>query len=397
MEAFLPRAGKGYGPGREFDHGPERRDNVSGLSRFLRYRILGEQEVASAVLARHRPAEAEAFLGQLLTRTYWKGWLEGRPQVYLAYRRAVADDMRRFGGTPGYLAAREGRTGISAFDAWNHELLSSGYLHHQARLAYASIWIFTLRLPWALGAAHFQEHLLDGDPASNTLSWRWVGGLHTPGKHFLAKAVDITKRWNGRFETKGRLNESAVTLTGPAPPPWQMLTLPQSPSELLGEKYALLVTPEDLSPELVPAISALRPGQIFVAGMESLDPSYQFASGVREFVSAALADAKVRLETAFECPIHALPNGGNPGAELGKILTGQSIPHLVYLQPAVGPWQELVAALTSRDVGLRYFPLRRSWDARLFPLADKSLSQFQKSALPLLVKGKGANGILIQA
>ena len=44
--------------------------------------------------------------------------------------------------------------------------------------SFASIWIFTLKLPWQLGA-EFLKYLLDGDHASNTLSWRWVAGLQT--------------------------------------------------------------------------------------------------------------------------------------------------------------------------------------------------------------------------
>ncbi len=88
-------------------------------------------------------------------------------------------------------AACQGCTGIDAFDHRAQELVTTGYLHNHARRGFASIWIFTLRLPWELGADFFLRHLLDGDPASNTLSWRWVGGLHTPGKTDLASADPI--------------------------------------------------------------------------------------------------------------------------------------------------------------------------------------------------------------
>ncbi|MCK7502530.1 MAG: hypothetical protein MZW92_81430 [Comamonadaceae bacterium] len=72
-------------------------------------------------------------------------------------------------------------------------------LHNHARLWFASLWIFTLELPWALGADFFLRHLLDGDPASNTLSWRWVVGLQTPGKIYLARADNIARFTAGRF------------------------------------------------------------------------------------------------------------------------------------------------------------------------------------------------------
>ncbi len=92
-----------------------------------------------------------------------------------------------------------GSTGIDCFDHWAQELADTGYLHNHARMWFASIWIFTLELPWQLGADFFLTRLLDADPAANTLSWRWVAGLHTPGKHYLARASNIEKFTLGRF------------------------------------------------------------------------------------------------------------------------------------------------------------------------------------------------------
>lgn len=373
---------------RRYDYGPECRHNVSGLSPYLRYRLLSESEVATAAIAQYGAKEAEPFLNEILRRSYWRGWLEGRPQVYLAYRRSLADDLRRFATTKNYQAAIEGQTGISAFDSWNQELLEHGYLHYQARAWYASIWIFSLRLPWTLGAAHFQRHLLDGDPASNTLSWRHVAGLHTPGKHILARADEIAKFTDGRFQLKGRLNESAVPLTGPPIPSPHWTPWPQMPSELLGEDYALLVTPDDLTSELT-SLAELKPRSVVVCGADHLGADL-LSPKVGSFVTQATEDAKQRLSAVFDCPVWELPVGPNLGTILGERLTSENIPHLVYHQPFVGPWLEFVTNLTSRDVGLRYFPLRRPWDAQLFPLAGKSYLQFQKAALALVTKHKGS-------
>ena len=57
---------------------------------------------------------------------------------------------------------------------------------------FASIWIFTLELPWQLGAEFFMQHLYDGDAASNTLGWRWVAGVQTQGKHYLASEWNLS-------------------------------------------------------------------------------------------------------------------------------------------------------------------------------------------------------------
>ena len=76
---------------------------------------------------------------------------------------------------------------------------------------FASIWIFTLELPWQLGAEFFMQHLYDGDAASNTLGWRWVAGVQTQGKHYLASEWNIKKFTNNRFQNI-QLNENASSI-----------------------------------------------------------------------------------------------------------------------------------------------------------------------------------------
>ena len=97
-------------------------------------------------------------------------------------------------------AALKGNTGIKCFDSWVRELRETNYLHNHARMWFASIWIFTLELPWQLGARFFLEHLADGDAASNTLSWRWVAGLQTKGKRYEASSYNIETYTKGRFK-----------------------------------------------------------------------------------------------------------------------------------------------------------------------------------------------------
>jgi deoxyribodipyrimidine photo-lyase len=115
-----------------------------------------------------------------------------------------------------YAQAVEGRTGIAAFDTFACDLVRHGYLHNHARMWFASIWIFTLKLDWELGADFFLRHLRDGDAASNTLSWRWVAGLHTKGKTYLARADNIARftahRPDGPLTAEG-LAEEAEPLT----------------------------------------------------------------------------------------------------------------------------------------------------------------------------------------
>ena len=142
-----------------------------------------------------------------------------------------------------YAQAVSGRTGIGCFDHWAQELVTTGYLHNHARMWFASIWIFTLNLPWQLGADFFLGHLVDGDPAANTLSWRWVAGLHTKGKTYLARADNIARYTNGRFDPAG-LASVAVPLVETEDHPRVPLTRTGPPVD---GPYLLLLSEEDMS------------------------------------------------------------------------------------------------------------------------------------------------------
>jgi len=114
----------------------------------------------------------------------------------------------QFKNNQNYLDAIEGKTDIECFNQWIIELKENNYLHNHTRMWFASIWIFTLGLPWQLGAEFFMQHLYDGDAASNTLGWRWVAGIQTQGKHYFASEWNINKFTNNRFKNI-KLNENA--------------------------------------------------------------------------------------------------------------------------------------------------------------------------------------------
>ena len=141
-------------------------------------------------------------------RTYWKGWLELRPNVWTDYVAELNKIREEYKDNQNYKNAIDGKTNIECFNYWVKELKENNYLHNHTRMWFASIWIFTLELPWQLGAEFFMQHLYDGDSASNTLGWRWVAGIQTRGKHYLASEWNIKKFTNNRFN-KIKLNETA--------------------------------------------------------------------------------------------------------------------------------------------------------------------------------------------
>jgi len=197
-----------YSKLRNFDYGPENRSNISCLSPYITHGIINEEEVIKKSLSKFSFSKNEKFIQEVLWRTYWKGWLELRPNVWSDYLLELNKIRENYKNNPNYNDALEGKTNIECFNAWVNELKENNYLHNHTRMWFASIWIFTLELPWQLGAEFFMKHLYDGDAASNTLGWRWVAGVQTQGKHYLASEWNIKKFTNNRFNNI-KLNENA--------------------------------------------------------------------------------------------------------------------------------------------------------------------------------------------
>ncbi|XUU60897.1 FAD-binding domain-containing protein [Erythrobacter sp. HA6-11] len=321
LDAFLPRAGRQYANTRNHDDGPER-SNVSQLSPWLHAGLISETEVLERVLAEHSPSAADKFVSEVFWRIYFKGYLEQRPSIWAAYcdqrDAALANVESNSGRAKAYAEACEGRTEIAAFDHWARELIETGYLHNHARMWFASIWIFTLKLDWTLGADFFLRHLMDGDAASNTLSWRWVGGLHTKGKTYLARPGNIAQytenQPDGPLQADGLASE-APALEEPQEHARQKLDLPQAPASLDGP-FALLLhdegashAPLDLPQAPALVIGAARPEAR--SPLPTSDTARDFALGA---VRSGLADAG----EAFGCPTVEWTSEGELAATLAE-------------------------------------------------------------------------------
>ena len=310
LSEFAPNAGTSYTSTRNFDDGvPQKgmRSNVSQLSPWLHAGLLSEREVIAAAIDAHGPGKAEQFIAEVFWRVYFKGYLEQRPSVWDAYKRdrdtALDVASSNAGLAKAYAKATEGRTGIEAFDHWAHELVETGYLHNHARMWFASIWIFTLKLDWRLGADFFLRHLVDGDAASNTLSWRWVAGLHTKGKIYVAQASNIA-RYSERMEggplSAPGLVDQAEALTEPVEHNRQPLILPTQPGPVAFDApYALLLQDEaashvalDLPRPPVAVIGAARP--------EARSPG-EVGGHASRFAQSAVASGIAEAARTFGC------------------------------------------------------------------------------------------------
>ena len=207
LEKYIENNISNYNTKRNFDFGVNDRSNVSCLSPYITHRLINEYETTKLVLKKYPFQKVEKFIQEIFWRVYWKGWLELRPKVWTDF----IEDLKTIKEDEKYMKAIKGETEIECFNDWVNELKNFNYLHNHTRMLFASIWIFTLGLPWQKGAEFFMKHLFDGDAASNTLSWRWVAGIQTKGKNYLAQSWNISKFTNNKYKNV-KLNETALPI-----------------------------------------------------------------------------------------------------------------------------------------------------------------------------------------
>jgi deoxyribodipyrimidine photo-lyase len=150
---------------------------VTGLSPWIRHGVVSLAEVRDRALGLvRRPDDAAKFVSELGWRDYWR-------QVHAALGDRIREPIEppaalpRTGGQARMPAdVLAAATGMECIDAFVHRLHDTGWLHNHERMWLASWLVHVRGVHWQAGADWFLEHLLDGDPASNHLSWQWVAG-----------------------------------------------------------------------------------------------------------------------------------------------------------------------------------------------------------------------------
>ena len=287
-----------YSKLRNFDFGPENRTNISGLSPYITHGVINEKEVIEKSLSKFSFSKNEKFIQEVLWRTYWKGWLELRPNVWTDYVAELNKIREEYKDNQNYKNAIDGKTNIECFNYWVTELKENNYLHNHTRMWFASIWIFTLELPWQLGAEFFMQHLYDGDSASNTLGWRWVAGIQTQGKHYLASEWNIKKFTNNRFNNI-KLNETA-------PPKVSEKTysiVKQDFSNKNTDDENLFIFENSLSFETTD-FQNHKFKKIYIISNKNENRSIKLSEKVIKFKSLLISDQKQRLENnSINCEV----------------------------------------------------------------------------------------------
>ena len=177
---------------------------VTRLSPHIRHGVLSLVEVREAVfawLARsgQPPVAAQKLINELGWRDYWQRlwrqlgdgiWRDQEPlktgHPPERYAAALPDDLL------------EARTGLACMDGFASELIHTGWLHNHARMWLAAYVVHWRRIQWQAGARWFLQHLLDGDPASNNLSWQWVASSFS-SKPYVFNRANLERFSSGRY------------------------------------------------------------------------------------------------------------------------------------------------------------------------------------------------------
>ena len=370
LNDFIKSNLKNYSRDRNYDFGPENRENISMLSPYLRHRVITEELTIGKSLEKYQLKKIEKFIQEVLWRTYWKGWLEMRPEVWSDYKLFINEHKNH-----DITDVTSYKTNIHCFDSWTKELIENGYLHNHTRMWYASIWIHTLELPWQLGADFFMRHLLDGDPASNTLSWRWVAGLQTKGKSYLASYSNISKFTNNRFrQGDGRyLSSIAKDLEFKEYKANSKKFTEYSdtqPDEIVG----LIVTSEDLDLETCQKLSI--PNFVYILPY-SQEESMIYSDKVKNFKQSLCDDVCTRLFSNEQ----SLTT--DKSCSIIKWAKENKLEKIVTLATPTGYINDYLLGIKKelRDNGIEFIKVFRDYDMKYWNYASKGFFNFFQKAV----------------
>ena len=299
LDSFIDNNLNEYSKLRNFDFGPNKRSNISCISPYVTHGVINEIEIIKKSLKKYSFVKNEKFIQEVLWRVYWKGWLELRRDVWTDFKYSLKKLKKEYENNNKYIEAINAKTNIDVFNSWVNELKNFNYLHNHTRMWFASIWIFSLKLPWQLGAEFFLQHLYDGDAASNTLGWRWVAGVQTKGKHYIATEWNIKKFTNNRFNNI-KLNENAPPVNEDK---FYKIISKNFNNLLPTDDRALIVFDNNLSFETSDFVNQ-KFDKILLVSNDNKNRQIILSEKLIEFKNALIKDQKKRLnERSINCEI----------------------------------------------------------------------------------------------
>lgn len=181
---------------------------ITRLSPYIHHGVLSLNEVRNHALTTcKQPEQITKFIQELAWRDFWQRVLVQHPawawediEAYKTgfsakdYEDTLPDDIA------------QGCTGVACLDAFIHELTATGYIHNHARMYLASYIVHFRRIRWQAGARWFLQHLLDGDVASNNLSWQWVASTFSH-KPYIFNLENVDKYFGKQVDTTPHHNQ----------------------------------------------------------------------------------------------------------------------------------------------------------------------------------------------
>jgi len=324
---------------------------VTRLSPYIRHGVLTLAEVRDAVFARLGPLETtaqrrragERLIAELGWRDYWQrlGRQLGEGIWHDRELLKTGHDPESYApALPADVGAAA--TGLACIDAFAGELLHTGWLHNHARMWLAGYLVHWRRVRWQAGARWFLQHLLDGDPASNNLSWQWVASSFSH-KPYIFNRGNLERYGAGRHCGGCPLNHRGCPFEASYEQLQERLFRPPAPRgpSLDTDRTTRAGDTPDRPPQrpllwvhaeaLGPANPALRahPGAaaVFVA---SADPpgtggGVPLAEGRRRFLRDCLAELPVTVLEGEEVPtlLAAAAAAGADGIVTSRAVDGR--------------------------------------------------------------------------
>lgn len=182
---------------------------VTGLSPYLSHGLIALTEVLATVAARHSLPVQHKFVFELGWRGYFHHvWQHRGGEIFQSLGEGPLPDGAYLQYLPDDI--HQGQTGIPVIDAAVRCLYATGWLHNHARMWLASYVVHVRKVAWRVGADWLYGHLLDGDLASNHLSWQWVAGTGS-SKPYLFNAENVARYAPAEWHSPGTVIDASYS------------------------------------------------------------------------------------------------------------------------------------------------------------------------------------------
>jgi deoxyribodipyrimidine photo-lyase len=180
---------------------------VTGLSPYITHGFVTLTDVLAGVAARHSLDMQHKFVFELGWRAYFRHvWQHRGEGILRSLHEGPLPDDAYAGELPADV--RLGCTGVPAVDKAVRTLYTTGLLHNHARMWLASYVVHMRKVHWRTGADWLYGHLLDGDLASNHLSWQWVAGTGS-SKPYIFNADNVARYAPASWHSPGTVIDTS--------------------------------------------------------------------------------------------------------------------------------------------------------------------------------------------